>query len=244
MFKINKYYFLRFLIFLNLLRKRKISFKKLTNLLKTQASYYLKSTSAGNSPVMMNFELWNECNESCVFCRSNVGEIYNVNPLSKEKINKGKLDIEVYEKIIDELKEYLVLSIPYINGEPFLSKNLYRAVDYASKNNVGTLIASNGIIINDRNAKKILDSGLDFLKVHISGFSQNVHSIEHRKGNVEIIKKNLENISKLNLNGKYNCLIMLDYIHYKHNNHEIEIAKKFAEENNLIFNLRKVLLME
>ena len=29
---------------------------------------------------------------------------------------------------------------------------------------MGSLIASNGIIINDRNARRILDSGLDFLK--------------------------------------------------------------------------------
>lgn len=239
MFKINKYYFLRFLILINLLKKRKINLKKILNFLQTQKSYFLKSTYAGKSPVMMNFELWNECNENCVFCRSNIGEIFNLNPNSKEEIKKGKLDIKIYENIIDELKDYLILSIPYINGEPFLSKNLYRAVDYASKKNVGTLVASNGIIINENNAKKILASGLDFLKVHISGFTQDVHSIEHRKGNVETIKKNLENIAKLNSQGNYNCLIMLDFIHYKHNNHEVEIAKKFADENNLIFNLRK-----
>ena len=79
-----------------------------------------------------------------------------------------------------------------------LSKNLYKAVKYASSNNVATLIASNGIILNKDNSNKILDSGLDVLKVHISGFTKEIHQIEHRKGDVELIKRNLEYISELN----------------------------------------------
>lgn len=242
----NRYIGLRIKIFLNLLSKKKISIKKITNFFSNYFSYFFRSTIAGKSPIMMNFELWNECNESCVFCRTNLGEIYDLNPLTKNEkkdqivgLAKGKLDIQVYKNIISELKDYLMLAIPYINGEPFLSKSLYEAVDFSSKNDVATLVASNGILINERNAKKILDCGLDILKVHISGFTNQVHNIEHRKGDVELIKKNLEFIANLNFKNNYKTLIILDYINYKHNAHEFELAKKFAKKNNLIFNSRQ-----
>jgi MoaA/NifB/PqqE/SkfB family radical SAM enzyme len=239
----NRYILLRLKIVLNLLYKKKISFKKVHNFFSNYFSYFFRNTIAGKSPIMINFELWNECNESCVFCRSNLGQIYDLNPLAKNNggggLEKGKLDIEIYKNIISELKDYLMLAIPYINGEPFMTKSLYEAVDFSSKNNVATLVASNGILINESNSQKILDCGLDVLKVHISGFTKQVHNIEHRKGDIELIKKNLEFISNLNYKNNYKTLIILDYIHYKHNEHELQLARDFAKKNNLIFNLRQ-----
>ena len=91
------------------------------------------------------------------------------------------MDIKIYEKIIDEAKDYLLMSVPYINGEPLLSKDIYRAIEYANKNKVGSLISSNGIILNKKNTEKLLETGLDFFKrVHISGMGTNeIHKIEH-----------------------------------------------------------------
>ena len=75
--------------------------------------------------------------------------------------------------------------IPYVNGEPLMHKDIYEAIDYANKNKLLTLIASNGILLNNNNSERLIDAGLDFLKVHISGFSNSIHQIQHRKGNVD-----------------------------------------------------------
>ena len=228
----NQYFLLKIKIILLLFKKGKISIKKIIN-----ALYCLKKT--GTYPFIINFELWNECNESCVFCRDEAGVIDNINKDEKDvHIKKGKMNIEIYEKIIDETKDYLLMSVPYINGEPLLSKDIYRAIEYANKNKVGSLISSNGIILNKKNSEKLLQTGLDFLKVHISGMTNDVHKIEHRKGNVTQILDNLKYLSNYKKNNNFETIIMLDYIKYKHNEHQINEARDFAKKYNLIFNLR------
>jgi len=235
----NQYFKLKIKLLFLLFKKGKITFKKIFNAIFCLASYYMSLKKTGTYPFIINFELWNECNESCVFCRDENGVIDNINQNEKDHIiKKDKMDIKIYEKVIDECKDYLMMSVPYINGEPLLSKDIYHAIEYANKNKIGTLISSNGIILNKRNSERLLKTGLDFLKVHISGMTNEVHNIEHRKGNVETILKNLEYLSEFKKNNNYETLIMLDYISYKHNQHEIEQAKEFAKKNNLIFNLR------
>jgi MoaA/NifB/PqqE/SkfB family radical SAM enzyme len=100
------------------------------------------------------------------------------------------------------------------------------------------MIATNGMILNEENSKKLLAAGLDLIKIHISGFSQEIHSIQHRKGDVEIIKKNIRKFVELDHLGNHETIIMLDFIKYRHNAHEIEQAREFAAELGILFNLR------
>ena len=236
----NKYLSLRVRILWLLVKRRKISVRKILNAAHCYAAYFLKLRKSAKSPYLINFELWNECNESCLFCRDKDDKIFDVNPNGKgEPIPKGKLDFNIYKDIIAQTKDYLLMSIPYVNGEPLLSKDIYPAIQWATDNKVSTMIASNGVLMNERNNEKLLKAGLDCIKVHISGFTQPVHSIEHRRGNVELIKKNITHLARLNREGGYGMIILLDYIYYEHNKHELELARKFADDLGIMFNIRK-----
>ena len=236
----NNYLSLRVRIILLLLKRRKISVKKIFNVLHCYAAYFLKLRKSARSPYLINFELWNECNESCLFCRDKDDKIFDVNPNSTgEPIPKGRMDFAVYRDIIAQTKDHLLMSIPYVNGEPLLSKDIYPAIQWATDNNVSTMIATNGVLMNERNNEKLLKAGLDCIKIHISGFTQAVHSIEHRRGNVELIKKNITHLARLNREGGYGMIILLDYILYDHNKHELALARQFSDELGILFNIRK-----
>ena len=120
--------------------------------------------------------------------------------------------------------------IPYVNGEPLMYKGIYQAIDYTSNKKLLSLIASNGILLNENNSKKLIEAGLDFLKVHISGFTNKIHQIQHRKGNVDLILKNLETIYEFKKIYKSNTIVMLDYILYEHNKHELDMARNFLKK--------------
>ena len=238
-YKNNSYLMLRIRIMLLIILKGKLSLKKIINMVQCFYAYLFKLETSGRLPIMVDVEMWNECNESCLFCRSAEGNIYDLNPDGPGlPIAKGKLKIDIYYGLVDQIKEYTTMVIPYMNGEPLMYKDIYDAIAYSSKNNLATLIASNGIILNKKNGEKLLAAGLDFLKVHISGFTKEIHNIEHRIGNVETIKKNLIDFVKSRYDGNYRCTILLDYILYNHNAHELKLAQQFAEENGLLFNIR------
>lgn len=236
----NNYLSLRVRIILLLLKRRKISVKKIFNVLYCYTAYFLKLRKSAVSPYLINFELWNKCNEQCVFCRTADDDIYDHNPNGNgEYIPKGQLSFESYKDIITQVKDRLIMAIPYVNGEPLLSKDIYKTIQCATDNNIASMIATNGILMNERNGEKLLRAGLDFIKIHISGFTQEIHSIEHRMGDVEKIKENIRHLVRKNREGGYGILIMLDYILYDHNKHEVEQARSFSEELGLMFNMRK-----
>ncbi len=235
----NHYLELRARLLWRLLAGRKLSPLKVWNAVACYAAYFLRLRTSAKSPIVANFELWNECNESCLFCRDAEDDIYDTNPRgSGQAIPKGKLDLAHYKAVVRECADRLMLAIPYINGEPLMSKDIYEAVRFASELRVGTLIASNGILLNDQNSRKLLEAGLDCLKVHVSGFTQPVHSIQHRRGDVERIKANLLNFMRLRSETKAKTIVLLDYISYRHNAHELDAARRFALSHGMLFNVR------
>ncbi len=236
--KRNYYFFVKVKIFLLAFINNKITIRKIYNLFICNISYLLRSSKSGKAPVIVSVDLWNECNENCVFCRDASGNIYDLNPKSNNYIPKIKLDLIHYKNVVDAFYKDCMMMIPYVNGEPLMYKGIYQAIDYTTNKKLLSLIASNGILLNENNSKKLIESGLDFLKVHISGFTNNVHQIQHRKGNVDLILKNLKQFMILKKTYKANTIVMLDYILYEHNKHELDMARKFANENNLMFNIR------
>ena len=71
--KKTKYFFLKLKIVFSLLIKGKISIMKLYNIFISFYSYLFKLKTSGKTPVVINFELSNKCNERCVFCRDEKG---------------------------------------------------------------------------------------------------------------------------------------------------------------------------
>ena len=174
-----------------------------------------------------------------MFCRSEKGEIYNLNPKSDSKfIDKGNLDFEIYKDVIDQTKDTLLMSVPYVNGEPFIYSKLDKVIQYSTDNNVATMMATNGILLTKKNAQKVLDAGLDFIKVHVSGYTNEIHQVQHRVGDVETIKKNLIDLSQLIKEKKYKIIVVIDYILYEHNKHELDLFKNFVDELGFSFNIR------
>lgn len=236
---LTKYAWLKLRIILSLISKKKITLKKISNTFHCYTAYYLRLDRSANTPLLINFELSNYCNENCVFCRTENGKIYDLNPAKKGGfIEKGIMQLEIFESIIKQTKDTLLMAVPYVNGEPFVYKELGRAIRIATENNVASMIATNGLLLNEKNINIILDSGLDFIKIHVSGFSRKVHNIQHRIGDVELIKNNLRLLSRVNRERNVPIIVMVDYILYKHNAHEVRLFREFADDLGFMFSIR------
>lgn len=237
--KSSRYLLLRLKIVLMLLLKHKLSVKKLINLIICYLSYVTKRARSAKFPFAISFELSNECNANCVFCRTATGQIYNQNPNDTTFVAKGFMPYELYTQVIDEAKEYLLMAILYVNGEPLIYKQLYDAIQHASDSNVASMIATNGILLNEENIKKLIKSDVDFIKIAISGFSQESYAKQVRHGDVDKIKNNLLRLQGENSTHGNKTIVMIDFIKYDYNQHEILPAKEFCDRLGFMFNVRK-----
>jgi MoaA/NifB/PqqE/SkfB family radical SAM enzyme len=222
-----------------MLAKGKLSLRKVFNAIFCFIAYFLKLNRSARYPFMINFELGNECNANCLFCRTEKGDIYDHNPEGAgAPIPKGKLPFEVFASVIDECKNHLMMAVLYANGEPFLYKDIFNAIRYASGRGVATMTATNGQLLSERNSRELLEAGLDFVKIAISGFTQEVYAIQQKRGNIELVKNNIRNLARLKKEGGYGIVIMLDFISYTYNAHQVESVKRFCGELGIIFNVR------
>ena len=236
----NKYVLLRLKIILLILWRGKVSIKKLFNLGHSWLAHMTRLKKTSRLPFMMNFELWNECNAQCTFCRTKDGDIYNLNPETNPSlpITKGRMPLPLYQGIIDQVKDQLLIAVLYVNGEPLMYKDLGSAIRYASERKVATMIATNGALLSKDKIVELLDSNLDLIKIAITGFTQEIYTVQHRNTNIEKIKENLRNLARLKKKRRSGLIVMLDYILYDYNQHEKERVSELCAELGFIFNIR------
>ncbi len=237
----NSYRRLKIKLFLTALSNGKVTARKLWNAFLCTAAYLLKTKRSAPSPFILNLELWNECNAGCLFCRNAKGQIYNINPEhpATGAVSKGKMPPEMAMEAIDQIKKDVLIAVLYTNGEPLLYKDLGRVIKFATERRVMTMIATNGLLFTPQNAREILNAGIDFIKIQLSGFTQDIYSIQIRYGEVETLKDNIRMVARLKKELKSHAHIMIDWIAYNYNRHQVPLIRAFCKEHGLMLSFRQ-----
>ncbi|MDE2221735.1 MAG: radical SAM protein [Candidatus Omnitrophica bacterium] len=239
--KHNHYIFLKIKLFFAAWASGKITVRKLWNVFICSLAYVCKWQKSAAFPFILSLELWNECNAGCLFCRDGKGHIYNINPEAAAvgSISKGKMPVEMAKDIISQAKDDALVAVLYTNGEPLLYKDLGRLVAHATSSGLMTVIATNGLLFNEHNAREILEAGIDFIKIQLGGFTPDVYNVQIRYGDVEKLKENIRMVARLRRATKSHAVILIDWITYHYNRHQIPLIRRFCKENDLMLSFRQ-----
>jgi radical SAM protein with 4Fe4S-binding SPASM domain len=189
------------------------------------AAYFhmlIKKDSIRSYPTHLIADVSNICNLQCPLCPTGVGT-----PGRK----KGMMPLSTFKKIIDETGKYLI-SIDLFNwGEPLLNKDVYEMISYAHGRNIVTSVSTNFQHFSEEHAERLISSGLDILILSIDGASQESYE-KYRVGGD--YGKVIENISllveKKRQRGCRHPYICWQFLVMKHNEHEVEAARRMARE--------------
>ncbi len=237
----NSYRILKANLFFTGLLSRKITIRKFWNIFVCTIAYLLKTKKSARAPFLLSLELWNECNAGCLFCRNEKGQVYNINPETPMvgSISKGKMPPDMAMEIIDQVKDDVLIAVLYTNGEPLLYQELGKVIRFATQRKVMTMIATNGLLFNEQNAREILEAGIDLIKIQLGGFTQDIYSIQIRYGHVEKLKENIRMLARLKKEINTPVLIMIDWITYNYNRHQIPLIRQFCDELGLLLSFRQ-----
>lgn len=92
-------------------------------------------------PKSLLLELTSECNYNCIYCYT-----------KRRKVSS--LDLGQWKKVIDDAKDMKIRYFSFSGGEPFLYKNFYEVLKYASQKGFKISIFTNGSLLN----KSAIDS--------------------------------------------------------------------------------------
>ncbi len=137
--------------------------------------YRRKSNVLPYFPVRLWVELTSSCNYRCVMCPNK--------DLKRE--DKGFMDLELYEKIVDEAREFVFDINLAHRGESLLHPHLVEAIVYAKNKKLFTRLHTNGSLLSESLSRQIIHAGLDRISFSFDGYGKETYERIRRGGNFD-----------------------------------------------------------
>jgi len=141
------------------------------------------------------------------------------------------LDPKFFKKVIDEIHKELIYLVFYFQGEPYLNTSFLELVKYATGKGIYTATSTNAHYLNDDNARKTVESGLDRLIISIDGTTQETYESYRIGGQLNKVIEGAKEVVKWKKELKSSKPhIIFQFLVVKPNEHQLEDVKKLAKE--------------
>lgn len=173
-------------------------------------------------PMTISIEPTTACNLRCPECPSGL-RIFSR--------DTGNLKEDFFRATIDDLYKDLIYLIFYFQGEPYINPKFLEMVKYASDKGIYTITSTNGHFLNDENARKTIESGLDRMIISVDGTTQEVYENYRKEGKLKTVLQGARNVVKWKKELKSSTPhIIFQFLVVKPNEHQIPEIYKLAKE--------------
>ncbi|HEX8516651.1 MAG TPA: SPASM domain-containing protein [Bacteroidia bacterium] len=204
----------------------KLTFGRVLNAVKVLSSYHIsritKKPVQWGFPISLSVEPTTSCNLRCPEC-----------PSGKREFTRptGMLQNDFFRSTIDELYRKVSYLVFYFQGEPYLNPKFLEMVAYASQKGIYTATSTNAHYLNDANAKKTVESGLDRLIISIDGTTQETYEQYRIGGDLKKVIEGAENIIKWKKELRSRTPhVIFQFLVVKPNEHQVDEVKELARK--------------
>ena len=195
---------------------------------------YLHSSLTGKAdiiglPISLSAELTNNCNLNCPQCSSGSGRMMR---------KRGFMDIDLFKRVMNELKPYLYNLNLYFQGEPMLHPLFFSFADHCF--NTHSVISTNGHYLSRENCEKLVRSGLNKLIISLDGLDQETYSKYRINGNIEKVIEGLNNMTGAKERHNSSLKIEIQLLVNSFNEHQIPQIRQFAKSIHASFKMKSM----
>ncbi|NRB64770.1 MAG: SPASM domain-containing protein [Saprospiraceae bacterium] len=204
----------------------KLTFAKVWNIGLVTSSYYY-SRLIGRPvqwglPFTVSIEPTTACNLRCPECPSGLRQFTR---------STGSLKADFFSSILDDIGDQLTYLIFYFQGEPYINPDFLSMVKHASDKGIYTITSTNGHFLDDVNAKRTVESGLDRLIISVDGATQDVYEQYRKTGNLESVLQGARNVVQWKKELKsHSPLIIFQCLVVRPNEDQLERIRTIANE--------------
>ena len=196
---------------------QKLTPLRLWNFAQVLASYHLtrllRRPVQWGLPVTLSIEPTTACNLRCPECPS------GLRAFSRDT---GNLREDFFRQTVDDLHRHLMCLIFYFQGEPYINPKFLDMVRYAHERGLYTMTSTNGHFLNDDNARRTVESGLDRLIISIDGTTQEVYQQYRIGGKLDSVLQGARNVVRWKRAlGSRSPHLVLQFLVVKQNEHQI-----------------------
>ncbi len=149
-------------------------------------------------PFMVSYSITKKCNLKCKHCYSE----------SVDQAAPDELSTEETFRLMDDLSKWGIGLLIIDGGEPLCREDLLDVVEYASSKGIRTTIGSNGTLIDEVMARKMLDAGVMAVAISVDAADAKTHdSFRGISGAFEQTLKGAEACRNTGLPFQFNMVI-------------------------------------
>jgi MoaA/NifB/PqqE/SkfB family radical SAM enzyme len=197
------------------------SVKKLRNFLQLNLECRKRKYVLKALPFILAVDPTNICNLKCPLCPTGAGDYGRL---------KGRMKFQDFQRIIDEIGNYLYEVNLFNWGEPLLNKDIFQMAHYAHEHNISTCISTNLNVLTDGGAEALVRSRLDYLILSIDGLTQETYGKYRVGGDFDLVIENVKQIVAWKERLRSSLpFIEWQFLVFKHNQHETDKVERFAK---------------
>lgn len=171
-------------------------------------------------PSTITITLTNRCNLYCMMCDH-----------WKNK-SKEELSLEKIKNIIDQISKWGIKEIDLSGGEPFVRKDIFDIIKYATEKNIAINITTNATLLDKRKIEKLINSSVTRIQISLDGAKPETHDlIRGKKGSFEKVMETIDCFNKLK--GEKDIKLNVTTVIMKQNLSELMDLIKLAKELKL-----------
>jgi len=172
-------------------------------------------------PYAISVEPSGLCNLACPECPTGAAVLTR---------SAGMMDIGRFNEIALSLKPALMHVNLFFQGEPLLNRSLPQFIGTASRNRLYSLMSTNGQLMSESVAEQIVANRLTEIIFSVDGLTQETYQRYRVGGRLERVIASIGKIVKQKSKQKSAYpLITVQFIAFKHNEHEIDGLKEFTK---------------
>lgn len=203
-----------------------LSMNKTLNASKILGSYYRSrltgSPKVSGLPLSISIEPTTACNLRCPECPSGLRSF--VRPT-------GKMDLDLLNRILLEVKSYCSYINFYFQGEPYLHPQFLEMIKMARDFGLYASTSTNAHFLSDEMAEKTVKSGINQLIISIDGATQETYEQYRKTGKLKKVLQGAQNMVKWKKKLKSSTPhIVFQMMVVQPNEHEIGEVKNLARE--------------
>lgn len=193
------------------------------NALHNSYEYAVKRSVLRSYPPCINIATSTTCNLRCGFCYTGQRQEHGRKQLY--------VSLDLVEKTMREIGKYAILARLYGHGEPLLVKQLPEIVDIVHRRRVYSFISTNMNHFDEDHVRRTLQAGLDHVIVAIDGATPESYVQYREGGDFQKVLANTRRLVELKRElGRKDLLIEWQFVLFKHNQHELEIARDLSRQ--------------
>lgn len=174
-----------------------------------------------HAPMFVSVEPANICQLHCPECPVGRGGSERL------KVNDERtMPMEVFRRVLAEVKETALVMQFYFQGEPLLNTNLPEMIREAHEAGLYTIVSTNAQAMTKERAEELVSSGLDRIIISMDGWTESSYSAYRIGGDVEKCKAAIRWLREAKKSSRRTPIIELQCLRLKSNEQEWTLFKR------------------